>query len=202
MIPDVWQGLTKPDLPSLPAAAAGAWADPGQRAYRDAFAACSRAIRETYGLAVMITDVPAPFTGDLDGAAITLDYELPPQEMLFTLLHLFGHTVQWTVSPADREIGLADPSGRDESFLDDVARYERGAGEYAMALLAAAGVTQLDAWLAEMTAADIAYLLHFYRTGEKRRQASNEATAERLQCRAIPAFVPQRWLARNAGIVI
>jgi hypothetical protein len=202
MIPDAWQGLTKDDLPPLSATAAAAWEDPAGRIHREALAACCRVVRETYGLTVVITDVPAPFTGDLDGAAITLDYELPPAEMLFTLLHLFGHTVQWTISAADREIGLADPRGRDEAFLAEVVRYERGAGEYALDLLAVAGITGLDAWLTEMTAADIAYLLHFYRTGEKRRQTVGAGEFAPLERRTIPAFLPQRWLARNAGIVI
>jgi hypothetical protein len=202
MNPVEWQGLTKSDLPRLSAAATEAWLDPAQRAYRGALMACCRVIRQTYGLTVEITDVPAPFTGDLDGVAISLDYELPPAEMLFTLLHLFGHTVQWTISPADREIGLADPRGRDEAFLAEVARYERGAGEYALAVLAAAGVTGLDQWLAQMTAADIAYLLHFYRTGEKTHQTIDAADVTPLVPRAIPSFLPQRWVARNAGVVI
>ncbi|MEO6528521.1 MAG: hypothetical protein ABIP93_18025 [Gemmatimonadaceae bacterium] len=202
MYPDAWQGLTKSDLPPLSAVAAEAWVDPAQHAYREALTSCCCVIRETFGLTVLITDVPAPFTGDLDGAAITLDYELPPAEMLFTLLHLFGHTVQWTLSPADREIGLADPRGRDEAFLAEVARYERGAGEYALSLLAVAGITGLDVWLGEMTAADIAYLLHFYRTGEKMRHAASVVDFEPLLPRAIPSFLPQRWVARNAGVVI
>lgn len=202
MYPPEWQDLTKSDLPPLSASASEAWSDQAQRVYREALVTCSRVIRQTYGLKVEITDVPAPFTGDLDGVAISLDYELPPSEMLFTLLHLFGHTVQWTISPADREIGLADPRGRDEVFLADVARYERGAGEYALALLAAAGVTGLDQWLAQMTAADIAYLLHFYRTGEKLHQTIGATDVQPLAPRPIPSFLPQRWVARNAGVVI
>lgn len=200
--PDEWQGLDKSDLPPLSAAAAESWVDPAQRTYREAVTTCARVIRETYGLTVEITDVPAPFTGDLDGVAISLDYELPPAEMLFTLLHLFGHTVQWTISAVDRDIGLADPRGRDEAFLAEVARYERGAGEYALALLAVAGVAGLDDWLARMTAADIAYLLHFYRTGEKTHLSDGATDVQPLQPRAIPAFLPQRWVARNAGVVI
>jgi hypothetical protein len=202
MIPDVWQGLTRRELPALSSAAAAHWVDEAQRVYRDALATCARVIRERYRLTVEITDVPAPFTGDLDGVAISLDYELPPAEMLFTLLHLFGHTVQWTTSPADREIGLADPRGRDEAFLAEVVRYERGAGEYAMALLAVAGIGGLDAWLSEMTAADIAYLLHYYRTGEKTHRALAAADVKPLQPRTIPSFLPHQWVARNAGVVI
>ena len=60
----------------------------------------------------MITNVPEPFTGDLDGSTILVDYDLDAEEALFILVHLFGHTVQWNVSPADRELGLLEVQGR------------------------------------------------------------------------------------------
>ncbi|MEA2325931.1 MAG: hypothetical protein QOE68_890 [Thermoanaerobaculia bacterium] len=62
-------------------------------------------LEERYELPVVITDVPHPFTGDLDGAEIRGDYDLSAEESVFILAHLFGHTVQWNRSAADREIG-------------------------------------------------------------------------------------------------
>src|SRR4051812_11216084 len=54
---------------------------------------------------VVTIDVPDPLTGDLDGAAIQIDFALSPEQRLFLLGHLFGHTVQWNVNPRAVEIG-------------------------------------------------------------------------------------------------
>ena len=156
-----------------------------------------------FGLVVQVCDVPAPFTGDLDGATVWIDYELPPAERLFVLLHLVGHSIQWNVSAEAREVGLADARGKDEAFLSRVEAYERGAGRYAIQLLHELEVHDLDAWLADETAADIAYLFHFYRTGEKRDPSSFRAAhAPPLDPLPIPSFAPTRWTTRNDGIVI
>jgi len=167
------------------------------------FALVERAAVERFGLVVEVCDVPAPFTGDLDGATIWVDYELPPGERLFVLLHLVGHSIQWNVSADAREVGLADARGASEALLVRVEAYERDAGRYALQLLHDLGVRDLDAWLAVQTHADIAYLFHFYRTGEKRDPSSFlSADAPALAPLPIPAFVPTRWLARNTGVVI
>ena len=38
-----------------------------------------RRIETVYGIPVRITDVPHPFTGDLDGAEIHVDYDEDPE---------------------------------------------------------------------------------------------------------------------------
>jgi hypothetical protein len=53
-----------------------------------------------YGIRVVTRDIPDPLTGDLDGAEIDIDYGVSPEQRLFLLAHLFGHTVQWNVDPA------------------------------------------------------------------------------------------------------
>jgi hypothetical protein len=51
-----------------------------------------------YRIPVLIIDVPDPFAGDLDGAEIHLDFASADDLQVFTLAHLFGHTIQWSLS--------------------------------------------------------------------------------------------------------
>ena len=170
--------------------------------FREVFNRLERVIEERYGLPVVITDVPDPFTGDLDGEKILVDYDLDAEEALFILVHLFGHTVQWNVSPEDRALGLLEVKAPTEELLASLERYERDAACYSLQLFHEAGVHDLDQWLADFAACDIAYLLHFYRTGSKREFRSFWVpNARALTPIAIPSFTPTRWVSR-AGTVI
>lgn len=169
----------------------------------DIFDLVERTIEERWGIPVTVRDLPDPFTGDLDGASIELDYDLPPAEALFILLHLFGHTVQWNVNERLRTVGMRPIHPPTSEPLEDVEEYERDAGRYSIQLLHELGITQLDQWLADFTAADITYLLHFYRTGEKLSMDSVWQTGHPpIVPVPIPHFEPQRWVARSEGVVI
>ena len=170
--------------------------------FRDAFNLVERHIEQRYGLPVVITDVPDPFTGDLDGEKILVDYDLDAEDALFILVHLFGHTVQWNVSPADRALGLLEVRAPSDELLASLARYEVDAARYSLQLFHEAGVHDLDQWLADFAACDIAYLMHFYRTGEKRAFRSFWMDgAPSLAPLAIPAFQPTKWVARSGTVV-
>ena len=88
-----------------------------------------RLVEERWGIPVQISDVPSPFTGDLDGERIMVDYDLEVDEALFILIHLFGHTVQWNVSEASRRIAFAKPGTWSPEQLAAVAAYEREGSE-------------------------------------------------------------------------
>jgi hypothetical protein len=61
----------------------------------------------------------------------------------------------------------------------------------------------VDTWFSAYTAGDQAYLLHFYRTGEKREfQEFWPENAPLLEEKAVPKFVPARRTFRMDGIVI
>ena len=65
------------------------------------------------------------------------------------------------------------------------------------------GITDIDAWFSGFTACDQAYLLHFYRTGEKRDFRSFWAgNAPLIKPQPIPRFTPTRRTFRMDGIVI
>ena len=162
-----------------------------------------KCIEERWHIPVSIRDVPNPFTGDLDGHAIHIDFDLDIDEALFILLHLFGHTVQWNVSEQARRIAFLKPASWSEQELAEVAEYERDACRYSLQLLHDVGVHDLDQWLADFAACDVAYLLHFYKTGEKLPFRSFwRAGAPLLAPLAIPAFQPTKWVGRFEGTVV
>ncbi len=162
-------------------------------------------IERRWGIPVRIRDVPNPFTGDLDGEMIAVEYDLDIEDAVFILIHLFGHTVQWNVSERAREIGFAKPGTVTwtEEALREVAEYEAEACRYSLRLLHEAGVHDLDQWVSDFAACDTAYLMHFYRTGEKLPFRSFwKDGSPVLQPLAIPDFHPTRWLSRYDGTVV
>ena len=171
------------------------------------FAECCVRVEEhllrQYGIRVVTRNVPDPLTADLDGAEIHIDYEAPPELRLFLLAHLFGHTVQWNVSPRSFDIGRPHAPPVDEALLADIVEYEREAARYALSMLHELGLFHLDQWLSDFTACDMAYLAHFYRTAEKRpfREFWNDG-ADLLMPSTIPEFVPAKRVFRLDGIVI
>jgi hypothetical protein len=62
---------------------------------RTVFNRLERFVEDRWQVPVHIQDVPNPFTGDLDGEQIMVDYDLDIEDAVFILIHLFGHTVQW-----------------------------------------------------------------------------------------------------------
>ncbi|HVK76161.1 MAG TPA: hypothetical protein VM734_22700 [Kofleriaceae bacterium] len=173
---------------------------------RDRFAVVfdrvERLIEERWGIPVRVRDVPAPFTGDLDGAEIHIDHDLEAEDALFILVHLFGHTVQWNTSAEARAIGT-HRGPWDEAALAALRTYETDACRLSMQLFHDAGVHDLDQWLSDFAACDYAYLEHQYRTGDKRPFRSFWRTGSPLLTPvAIPSFEPQRWLSRWDGVVL
>jgi hypothetical protein len=160
-------------------------------------------IEQRYRIPVRFIDVPAPFVGDLDGEEIWVDYEQSPEIIAFNLIHLFGHTVQWNLLGQAPEIGDKAPGSYSEADLDEVRRYERDASRYGLELLHELGIRDLDAWLSEFSASDIAYLVHFYRTGEKVDHRSFwHSGLPTLAPLPIPPFSPRRLKLRSSGVVI
>lgn len=153
-----------------------------------------------YGIRVVTTDIPDPLTGDLDGSEIDLDYLLTPEQRLFLLVHLFGHTVQWNTDPRAFALGRPQqPPVRDE-LLPALMAYERLAARYALSMLHHLGITDIDQWLSDYTACDRAYLSHYYRTGEKQEFLTLwQDQTQLVDPLPIPPFTPARKLFRLAA---
>jgi hypothetical protein len=176
---------------------------PGDARLRQVFDTVEPLIERRWGIPVVIRDVPHPFTGDLDGAEIHVDHDLEIDEALFVVAHLFGHTVQWNTAPETRDIGRVRPGAVTDAELAAVRRYELDACRYSLQLFHEAGVRDLDGWLADFATCDLAYLEHYYRTGEKRPFRSFWRDDQpRLEPLGIPAFHPSRWMSRWEGTVV
>lgn len=181
--------------------------EPSGERLKQVFDRLERHVEDRYGVPVILKDVPDPFTGDLDGAEIHVDYAEDVESALFILVHLFGHTIQWNLSARARELSKlffseGKPAVTPEVFAE-LEAFEREACEYSLQLLHDAGVHDMDQWVSDYWACDFAYLLHFYRTGEKRPFKSFwKDGSPRIGPKPIPAFVPRRWVSRADGVVV
>jgi hypothetical protein len=176
---------------------------PDESRFRDVFNTMEEYIERRYSVQVVISDVTDPFTGDLDGESIAVDYDQSSEDALFIMAHLLGHTVQWNTSPRAREIGTTPVTSATEEFLDELAAYEKQACRYSLQLFHDAGIGDLDPWVSDFAACDSAYLMHFYRTGKKLPFRSFWREGMPLiEPLAIPAFQPSRWLSRSGGVVV
>ena len=162
-------------------------------------------LENVYGIRVVTRDIPDPLSGDLDGSEIHIDYAVTPEQRLFLLGHLFGHTVQWNVDPASFEIGRQFQPPVKEDLIPGIIAYEREAACYGLAMFHQIGITgiDIDQWFCDYTACDQAYLLHFYRTGEKRDFHSFwRINAPLIEPKAVPMFTPIKRSLRMDGVVI
>jgi hypothetical protein len=177
-------------------------APPTDDRLRQVFHIVERRVEDRWGIPVLISDVPHPFTGDLDGAEIKVDFQLSIEDAVFILVHLFGHTVQWNVSADARAVGGENRAVWDEAALAAAAAYERDACGYSLQLLHECGIHDLDQWISDFAACDCAYLMHFYRTGEKREFRSFWRDGSDLVAPIpIPAFQPQKWMSRWGTVI-
>lgn len=172
------------------------------------FEACAneleRYLTRRYRIPVLTFDVKDPFTGDLDGREIHIDYLVHPDERLFLIAHLFGHTVQWSVRPSSRNTGKALTIPVPEPMIESVLGFEREAASYGLKLLHNNRIKDLDQWFADYSACDLAYLTHYYRTGEKKAAKSFwKLNQPLIVAKPIPRrFKPKKWVSRNDGVVI
>jgi hypothetical protein len=165
--------------------------------YQQAYNRLVPIIERKYGVEVMISDVVDPNTGDFDGRTIMIDHDQDLEVALFVLIHLFGHTVQWNVSEAHRSLGLSVTAGKTPEEMAAIIEYEQGATRLGIALLHEAGITELDCWASDWWRADFEYLVHFYRTGEKKDVKSLlRRGGEALPPLPIPQFTPQKFASR------
>ena len=166
--------------------------------FRAVFQALVEQIEQGYSLKVTIGPVTGSYTGQFDGKELWVDLDKDPEEAVFILVHLFGHTVQWNLDEQLRLLGLAN-SGVTEADLPRIYQYERQASQLGLALLEQSGEFRLARWLTDRFCADWKFLAHFYRTGEKLRFETEAGADEPLLTSIpIPSFTPKRWPPRGS----
>ena len=74
--------------------------------YRAIFHALVKHIEGCYCLKVNVGPVTGSYTGQFDGKKIWVDLDRNPEEAVFILVHLFGHTVQWNLDEKLRFAGF------------------------------------------------------------------------------------------------
>ena len=160
-------------------------------------------VEHRYGIPVVTRDIPEPLTGDLDGSEIHIDHAVTPEQRLFLLAHLFGHTVQWNVDPRAFEIGRPQEPPVSADLLPELLEYEQEAARYGLEMFHQIGITRADQWYCDYTACDRAYLFHYYRTGEKKDLRCFWCDRTPLiQPKPVPLFTPVKRVFRLDGIVI
>src|SRR5262245_57116770 len=99
-----------------------------------------------YGFAIEYRDLEPPRTGIFDGLRITIDPDVDFEMQCFILLHLFGHSIQWTApSLANKLTALKDTADK-AVFMKVLQAYEYEAAGFGMQLLREIGVFDLDEW--------------------------------------------------------
>lgn len=160
-------------------------------------------IENRYCVPISISDIPFPFTGDLDGRRIWVDFKENVESAVFIVAHLFGHTVQWNVCSHARELGLKRPNEVRPSEIQKILAYEKEACGYSMQLMHDAGIFDSDAWLANFSACDLAFLEYFYKTGKRIDPIvfwkDDQPLVQAIQ---IPEFTPKKWISRQQGTVL
>jgi hypothetical protein len=73
----------------------GAVPSAGELPFPDLCGRVQERIEGRYRVRVVTRDIPDPLIGDLNGSEIHIDFAVTPEQRLFLLAHLFGHTVQW-----------------------------------------------------------------------------------------------------------
>ena len=160
-------------------------------------------LQQAWGIRVVTRDIPDPLIADLDGSEIHVDVAVTAEQRLFLLTHLFGHTAQWNTDPAAFELGRLQTPPVAESLLPAIMAYEREAACYGLGLLEEAGITGVDHWFSDYSAYDMAYLLHYYRTGERLGIAALwRDSTPLMEPKRATAFTPVKRVFRMEGLVI
>jgi hypothetical protein len=167
---------------------------------------CEHIVKEL-GLEIHYThNLDSFFKGDLDGKRIFIGDHLPPDEKLFNLLHLAGHSVQWNVDDLLRNLGSELFIHPDDKLLKKLQTYEWQANCYALNILHKAGVNNLNSWLTKKYITDMLYLTYFYKTGKKLKRITKLARSfpfkKKLKSKLIPPFTAQASHRTRNGLVI
>jgi hypothetical protein len=117
-----------------------------------------------YGFVIEYCDLEPPRTGIFDGLKISIDPDVDFEMQCFILLHLFGHSVQWTApSLAESLTSLKDTSVK-AVFMQALHAYEYQAARFGMQLMREIGVNDLDQWYSDFVGTDWRYVEKYYET--------------------------------------
>lgn len=156
-------------------------------------------VESKYGLDVHWKVLPEGVAGDLDGTNIYIDPTEDKETVLYTFLHLFGHTVQWNTDQGLNALGHDRTLPIDEEMLKPILTYEQNASRLGISLLAEIGHPDYREWMSRCFYADWVFLSHLYLTAEKKPiNVDWSKPVELLEPLPIPIFTPHVFENRQA----
>jgi hypothetical protein len=117
-----------------------------------------------YGFTIEYRDLEPPRTGIFDGLRIAIDPDVDFEMQCFILLHLFGHSVQWTAPSLVGKLALLRDTTDKAVFMQALYAYEYEAPRYGLQLMHEVSVRDLDQWYSNFVASDWRYVERFYET--------------------------------------
>jgi hypothetical protein len=118
-----------------------------------------------YGFVIEYRDLEPPRTGIFDGLRISMDPDVDFEMQCFILLHLFGHSIQWTAPSLERSLDSVKDTTDKGVFMQALHDYEYQAARFGMQLIREVGVHDLDQWYSDFVATDWRYVERYYQTG-------------------------------------
>jgi hypothetical protein len=118
-----------------------------------------------YGFIVEYRDLEPPRTGIFDGLRISIDPDVDFEMQCFILLHLFGHSVQWTAQSLEGKLAALQDGTDKTAFMQALHDYEFQAARFGLQLMREVGVDDLDQWYSDFVATDWRYVERYYETG-------------------------------------
>ena len=118
-----------------------------------------------YGFVIEYRDLEAPRTGVFDGLRISIDPDVDFEMQCFILLHLFGHSIQWTAPSLEGKLAALKDSTDKAEFMRALHAYEYEAARFGMKLIREIGVSDLDQWYSDFVGTDWQYVGRYYETG-------------------------------------
>ena len=94
-----------------------------------------------YGFIIEYRDLEPPRTGIFDGLRISIDPDVDFEMQCFILLHLFGHSVQWTAPSLEGKLAALKDTDDKAVFMRALHDYEYEAARFGMQLMREIGVT-------------------------------------------------------------
>ena len=161
-----------------------------------------------YNIRVVEARLSNDITGDFNGHLILIRSDMTEEMKLFIILHLFGHTVQFSTSGVLMMIGMTKfgPENINDDVLGIVVAYEHEAARYGLQLLHQIGITGMDQWMSDWSNGDLEYLLHLYRSGERYHLTLQflldykkkwiKPDSRLIEPKSIPSFTQQKWTSR------
>ena len=118
--------------------------------------AVSRVVKS--GFVVELADLDPPRTGIFDGLKIVIDPDVPFEMQCFVLLHLFGHSVQWTAPSLAAGLDDLRHTTDKAAFMKVLEAYEYQAARFGKQLLDETALDGLDRWYSDFVATDWKYV--------------------------------------------